>query len=220
MKLNEEETMNQHPFASHSHSGLQQFVPVSRNISNMGVTTTYCVNPASTIHALNPNVNVSSGFSTIPVTTTYSQPYVAQGHFSQPLSGYGAFSSPQHLISADLGSTISGIGYVPTHAFKNSSGMVQPGIDISETSSDLVVHAYAPNWDQNSLRLSVTEDSLSISGTAWFSNRPLALSRSVALPTSIRAEAVEANLQSGVLEIRLPKADKTSRRKNVTTSEN
>ncbi|WP_368490636.1 Hsp20/alpha crystallin family protein [Clostridium sp. BJN0013] len=89
--------------------------------------------------------------------------------------------------------------------------MVQPTIDISETSSDIMISAYVSDAPVNDLNLNVSNDSLTISGTLLNGDNQLVLNRTVPLSTSVRAEAVEATLQSGVLEIRLPKSEKFSR---------
>ncbi|UZQ50447.1 Hsp20/alpha crystallin family protein [Clostridium kluyveri] len=89
--------------------------------------------------------------------------------------------------------------------------MVQPTVDISETSSDIMISAYVSNAPLNDLNLNVSNDSLTISGTLSNGINHFVLNRTVPLSTSVRAEAVEATLQSGVLEIRLPKSEKLAR---------
>jgi HSP20 family protein len=91
--------------------------------------------------------------------------------------------------------------------------IVQPTVDISETSSDIVVSAFVSNSAINNMNLSVTSDSCTISGSVWTGSEQLTLHRTIALSTSVRAEAVEATLQSGVLEIRLPKTERMNRNK-------
>lgn len=89
--------------------------------------------------------------------------------------------------------------------------MVQPTVDISETSSDIMISAYVSKAPLNDLNLNVSNDSLTISGTLSNGVNQFVLNRTVPLSTSVRAEAVEATLQSGVLEIKLPKSEKFSR---------
>lgn len=96
---------------------------------------------------------------------------------------------------------------------QSSTGMVPMRIDLSETNSDVVVAAELPNVNLNDLHLTVTDDSLSISAMAWVGNQATSLFRTIALPTSIKAEQVEATYSNGILEIRAPKADISARRR-------
>ncbi|MTI71020.1 MAG: Hsp20/alpha crystallin family protein [Firmicutes bacterium] len=95
------------------------------------------------------------------------------------------------------------------------SAMVQPSIDISETSSDVIVSASVSNVEVEDLNLNVTDNSVTISGMAWTGREHISLNRTVALPTSVRAELIDANIQSGVLEIRCPKSERMIRQRNT-----
>lgn len=182
-------------------SGQVRFVPVASSVSGIGSTVTYGVNSPS-ISAYNTSNAFQSGVYTPGV---YSIP---QTTFATPVSYYPTISAGQ------FGQVTSGsfIGW-PTR------GMVQPSVDISETSSDVIVSAYVSNVNMNDLRLNVTENSITISASAWTGNEHLVLNRTVALPTSIRAEAVDASLQSGVLEIRLPKTERFNRTRTTLSPE-
>lgn len=187
-----------------------KFSPVSSSISNVGTTVTYSINPTNTINAFNQNFATTGNFTNFQqsglqtgwntmLTNTY-QPIVTASQFNQPISG-GFFGYPQ---MQQFGRQITGL-------------MVQPSIDISETSSDVVITAYVPNLPINDMTLSCTENSVTISASAWTGNQSLVVNRTVALPTSIRAEAIDAGLQSGVLEIRCPKAEKAVRRRTTVS---
>ncbi len=95
----------------------------------------------------------------------------------------------------------------------SSSGMTQPRVDIAETNSDVVVTAELPNINSESLYVTVTDDSLSISCNSLASGIPTSIHRTVALPTSVRSERVETSYSNGVLETRLPKSDASNRRR-------
>ena len=170
-------------------SGQVRFTPVASNMSGLGTTVTYSLNPAASITAYNANAFQSGAFGVPQYNWTgvpaHIHPSISAAQFGQMTSGtfFGAMTR----------------------------GMVQPSVDISETSSDVIVTAYVANANVNDLRLNVTEDSVTISASAWTGAENLVLNRTVALPTAIRAEACDANLQSGVLEIRCPKADKNLR---------
>ena len=95
----------------------------------------------------------------------------------------------------------------------NQGQSLQPNIDISETSNDIVISAYVSNDIMNDVALNISEDSVTISGSVWDGRESIALRRIIPLSTSVRAEACDASLQSGTLEIRLPKTEKMNRNK-------
>jgi HSP20 family protein len=129
------------------------------------------------------------------------QPIITAGYYNQPISGsMWLYGQPQHFLPGQW------------------STMIQPTVDISETSSDVVVSAYVPSVNPNNLSLNVTENSVTISASAWTGSHNVVINRTVALPTSIRAESVDASMQnSGVLEIRLPKVEKSVRNRTAVT---
>lgn len=110
-------------------------------------------------------------------------------------------------ISGSLSPAVSG-GYRI-----ESTGMVQPRVELAETNTDLVVTAELPNINANDLNLTVTDDSLSISAMAYAGNSVMPVHRTVCLPTSIRSEQVNASFSNGFLEARLPKSDANVRRR-------
>jgi len=194
------------------------FAPMCTNFTNMGTTVTYGARQASGVNAFSANPAISGSFAGLPQTAwntgwnatalSNMQPIVSAGQFNQPVSGAVAAYNQFRPFSGAIA------GYNQLQPYLQLSGhvMVQPSIDISETSSDVVVSAYAPNVDPNNISLSVTDNSVTISAYSWTGNQNLVLNRTVALPTNIRADAVDANLQNnGILEIRLPKAEKSTR---------
>lgn len=174
-----------------------RFVPISSNVSYLGTTVSYGIGMNTQLSALNSGTTVSGNWDVtqqLPYTNSQvvgATPYISASQFGQ--SGSGMFNGTAY------NKQITG------------STRIQPTIDISETSSDIVVSAYVSNSAVNDLNLNVTEDSLTISGTLLSGNNHFVMNRTVALTTSVRAEAVEATLQSGVLEIRLPKTERFSR---------
>jgi HSP20 family molecular chaperone IbpA len=188
------------------------FAPLFSKVNQMGTSVTYGIQNANTINALNSinafNTNqLASGSFANYQQPAYNQfgynnvnSYVSAGLYNQAMSGN--FAGFQH--------------YNPY----GQAVLVQPAIDISETSSDVVVAACLPNVALNDISLNVTENSVSISANAWTGNQTMVFNRTVALPTSIRAESVDASLQSGILEIRLPKAEKSVRKRNTVSQEN
>ncbi len=186
---------------------LFHFTPIATSFSNVGTTVTYGIQNTTGINAYNAAQGISgqagsyftSPWSTVPYSTV--QPVITAGQYNQPMSGamFG-YNQPQHFIQSHW------------------STMIQPSVDISETSSDVVVSAYVPSVNLNNLSLNVTENSVTISASAWTGNQNVVINRTVALPTSIRAESVDASMQnSGVLEIRMPKAEKNVRNRTTAT---
>ena len=188
-------------------SGQVRLTPVSSNFSGVGTTVTYGLQ--------NTNVNslssggTSSGMWVNPNKFNFSNIGISSGQFGQTPNYVYGVSAGQFAQTAS-GSFIGGQSVY-------SRGMIQPSVDISETSSDVMVAAYLSDAVLNDISLNVTENSVTISASAWTGNEHLVLNRTIALPTSIRAESVDASLQSGVLEIRLPKADKGVRTKTTIT---
>ncbi len=201
------------------------FAPICTNFTNMGTTVTYASRPEAAINASAVNPGVSGNFAAAqqPLWNQASanvQPSITAAQFAQPVSGtmaaYNQLRPLGTLVSAynqfqPFSGSITGLNQFQPY-WQSGHVMVQPSIDISETSRDVVVSAYTPNVDPNNISLSVTDNAVTISAYAWTGNQPMIVNRTVALPTNIRAEAVDANLQNnGILEIRLPKAEKSTR---------
>ena len=196
-------------------SGQIRLSQLANNFSGAGTTVTYGLQSSNvnSVNAFNSG-NTSSGMGANPQkwnTQNLSNNYngLSAGQFSQtPSFVYGVSAS-------QFGQSGSGC-YT---AGQYSRGMIQPSIDISETSSDVMVAAYLSDAVLKDISLNVTDNSVTISASAWTGNEHMVLNRTVALPTSIRAESVDASFQSGVLEIRLPKADKGVRTRTTITPE-
>lgn len=212
------------------------FTPICTNFTNMGTTVTYSSQPTGGINAFSSGPAASGTFAAAqqPAWNAISanvqpwnalsanvQPIVTAGQFTQPVSGaitgYNQFRPFGTAISAynqyqPFSGTIAGYSALQPYWQLSGHVMVQPSIDISETSSDVVVSAYTPSVDPNNISLSVTDNSVTISAYAWSGNQNLVLNRTVALPTNVRADAINANLQNnGILEIRCPKVEKSTR---------
>lgn len=159
--------------------------------------------PAAASTGFLPNVNVNPVFN-------------PAGMAINPALNYSLAFHPAMLSGAAF--TFAGApffaGQVPAaQTIQSSAGMAQMRVDLAETNSDVVVACELPNVSLNDLSLTVTDDSMTISATAWAGNRPTSLFRTIALPTSIRSEQVEATYANGILEIRAPKSDVATRRK-------
>jgi len=93
-----------------------------------------------------------------------------------------------------------------------------PAVDLWETDKDVMVTAELPGVDPDNVEISVTENTLSLSGEARveeevkdrnFIRRERSygkFSRTLALPVPVKPDEAEASFKDGILEIKLPKA--------------
>ena len=95
---------------------------------------------------------------------------------------------------------------------RSDFGIKEPSIDISETKNDIVLACDLPNVNLDDLNLTVSENTCTISAQSWTSGQNTALHRTVPLSTSVRSDAVDANYSNGILQVRMPKKDVTSKR--------
>ncbi|MCT4594069.1 MAG: Hsp20/alpha crystallin family protein [Anaeromicrobium sp.] len=191
-----------------------RFTPVSRTFSNIGTTVSYSLIPSTNV---NPMDNY--GLNSI---TAQNLNQMHSGQFESNInSNYNFMGQGQlnPIVSASNYNQVLSGSWPHSNTCLAGSRMIQPGIDISETSSDVVVTASVSNLGINNINLNVTENSVTISGTAWAGNESVVLNRTVALPTSIRAESIDANYESGVVEIRCPKAEKFTRQRATISTD-
>lgn len=105
-----------------------------------------------------------------------------------------------------------------------------PAVNVWETPHDLYAEAELPGVRESDLEILVVGNELTLKGkrpepsatdAAYHRReRPTGgFTRVVKLPTEVNPDAVEASLRSGVLEIKLPKAEQAKPRKiQVTTA--
>ncbi|ACV63915.1 heat shock protein Hsp20 [Desulfofarcimen acetoxidans DSM 771] len=211
-----------------------QVFATNSNLCQSGVTA-FPVSARNTLsgncvsYSFNPMLNQASAWGLI-------NPVVGQQAWAQgfiPNSGVSSFNNPaiwnsmaynpyiaqqqaiaQQAFASSFGNQIGGQVFATgLNTIQSSQGMAQMRLDLHETNSDVVVAAELPNVSLNDLNLTVTDDSMSISATALAGGQVTSLFRTVALPTDIKAELVEATYSNGILEIRAPKSDITSRRR-------
>jgi HSP20 family protein len=182
--------------------------PVSFRSSLPGNSVTYSFNPMLAQQAFsNPMLAQSMAFNPMINPINWQSQLAMSGMHMNPLLSQAMAFSPSYLSGQALYSQI------PLQTIQSSAGLTQMRVDLAETNSDIVLACELPNVSLNDLSLTVTDDSMSISATAWAGNRPTSLFRTIALPTSIRSEQVEATYSNGILEIRAPKSDIATRRK-------
>jgi HSP20 family protein len=100
-----------------------------------------------------------------------------------------------------------------------------PSIDVAETDGDITVRAELPGLEAKDIDLDISGDVLSIRGEKKgkeeikkenYHTRESyygTFQRSVRLPAEVQSDKVEANFKDGVLDIKLPKSEKTQAKK-------
>lgn len=113
----------------------------------------------------------------------------------------------EDLLSPAAG--ISELRSVPRGSF--------PVVNMGETTDTVIVYAFLPGVDRDSLEVSVEGNLLTISGrrdapqtdkgVTWYRNERFAgeFTRSLALPDTVDPDQVEAILKNGVLTVKLRK---------------
>jgi HSP20 family protein len=108
---------------------------------------------------------------------------------------------------------------------ESPSRTYQPAVDIFEEQDAIVVLAELPGVRPDDVNVTVDNGMLSIEGERKFDRRDEQgnwhrvesvygkFTRSFALPKTVSAEAIEANLDAGVLTVRLPKRAEVKPRK-------
>jgi HSP20 family protein len=99
-----------------------------------------------------------------------------------------------------------------------------PKVDVIERDDEVIVKAELPGVDKKDLDVSVTENSVTIKGTTSHEEKEEkgdyyrceisrgAYARTVALPSYVDADKAKASFKDGVLELKLPKVEKSKRR--------
>jgi HSP20 family protein len=96
----------------------------------------------------------------------------------------------------------------------------QPAVEISETDTDILVKAELPGIDPKHVEVNVTGDVLTIKGEAKaeqeekrrnYYRRELrygAFQRVIALPIEVKGDEAKATFRHGILEVKVPKAER------------
>ncbi len=100
-----------------------------------------------------------------------------------------------------------------------------PAMDLSETTDAFIVEASVPGLKANDLNITIEDNILTISGELHeederkernyhrIERRFGKFERRVALPTSVKADAVNASLNEGILHLEIPKAEEVKPRR-------
>jgi len=192
-------------------------IPIQVRPSWFGNTVIYGFNPlASQVQAWNPAATSAVINPQWAGQAVLTNPLLTQAAVNPVTTGIGTIGAPV-IASPALAQQAFANPFVTSGVMSlntiGTTGLTQMRVDLAETNSDVIVAAELPNVSLNDLSLTVTDDSMSISATAFAGTGTTALYRTIALPTTIRAEQVEATYANGILEIRAPKSDVVSRRK-------
>ena len=103
------------------------------------------------------------------------------------------------------------------------AGYMRLALDVSENDDSYTVHASVPGIEADDLDISFTENTLTIKGETkdergnehgdenekWHlrERRFGSFMRSISLPTTVNADAIDAHFENGVLTLTLPKAE-------------
>ncbi|HWQ13309.1 MAG TPA: Hsp20/alpha crystallin family protein [Roseiflexaceae bacterium] len=108
---------------------------------------------------------------------------------------------------------------------RGDSGGFTPALDLSETEDAYIVEAAVPGLKPENLEVTLENGLLSIKGEVKqeseekkrnfhrIERRFGSFVRTVNLPTSVKADAISATLQNGVLRLEIPKAEEVKPRK-------
>jgi HSP20 family protein len=173
------------------------------------------VNPAfssvnSSVLGINPSFSgVNTGLTGINTPTAGFQ-----SSFN-PTVTWGSINPATTAFQSSFNPTLTWGSINNQQGAFTSPGLTQPRVDLSETNSDVVIAAELPNINPSNLNLTVTDDSITISASTMGIGGVTGTSiyRTVSLPTNVRAEHCSASYTNGILEVRCPKADLTTRRR-------
>ncbi|MEQ8834201.1 MAG: Hsp20/alpha crystallin family protein [Miltoncostaeaceae bacterium] len=100
-----------------------------------------------------------------------------------------------------------------------------PAVDIFDAPEAIVLKAELPGLDAGDIQIEVDDNVLTLRGERRFEDRVEegryhrveraygAFQRTITLPQNVRADAITANVERGVLEVRVPKAEEARPRK-------
>ncbi len=139
----------------------------------------------------------------------------------------------------DVFSEMSGIQQEMNRLFddffgERRSGLAEgnwlPAVDVSETDTDILVHAELPGMTQNDIQLNLQDNVLTLTGEKKQETKDEqknyhrtecsygSFSRSFTLPTNVAQDQIKASFKDGVLEIVLPKAEEAKAKKIAISS--
>ncbi len=122
------------------------------------------------------------------------------------------------------------ISYIDNEWVEDDFEEGQLSLDVYETPKNIIVKSAIAGVNADNLDISINNDMLTIRGNREESEKIKtkkylyqecywgSFSRSIILPTDVKAEKIEAKLENGILTITLPKA-KTNKKLNIKIEE-
>lgn len=123
------------------------------------------------------------------------------------------------------------ISYINNEWIEDDFEEGQLSLDVYETPKNIIVKSTIAGVNADDLDISINNDMLTIRGKREESEKIKtkkylyqecywgSFSRSIILPTEVKAEQIDAKLENGILTITLPKA-KTNKKLNIEVKEN
>ena len=109
---------------------------------------------------------------------------------------------------------------------KEGEGLIgTPAVDLVDKGESLVLRSEMPGVNKKDIKVSVTEDSISISGKVerkkeekkedyyWCERAYNSWQRTIPLPVRVKADLAKAKYENGLLEVTLPKAEEAKAKK-------
>ncbi len=125
-------------------------------------------------------------------------------YYNQPKSSWDLFEDFERLVENLIQPSMS-----------SSNGFRTQPYEVNETKDHFLVSFDMPGMKMEDIKIEVKDDQLTISGERKFESKTLSQSqrsygqfhRTFVLPKSIDAEKIEAQYESGVLNIAVPKTE-------------
>lgn len=130
----------------------------------------------------------------------------------EPFEGLTALRRDMDRLFEDM------MGRMPSRL---GDGAGEPAVEVSDTPEAVVVKAQVPGVSKDQIHVDVTDDVLTLKGemkeeeTKEEKNyyrrefRYGAFARSIPLPATVQGDQATAQLKDGILEIRIPKSEKS-----------
>jgi len=102
--------------------------------------------------------------------------------------------------------------------------MRSPSMDMIDKDNEIILHVELPGVDKKDLDVTVADNILTVKGTSNFESKEDkddyyhseikkgSFSRSLSLPSNVDSTKIKANLKDGMLELSIPKTNKTTRK--------
>lgn len=131
----------------------------------------------------------------------------------------GALPTPWHRLLDDVFDMKSFFDPRPEWDAPGFGTGWAPAVDVEETKDDYILRAEMPGLKKEDVRISLTENILTISGEKKMDSRTDdkryhrleraygSFQRSFSLPAPIKADRISAGFKEGMLEVRVPKSE-------------